>query len=144
MSTTGFSRNCDKYKLQTLLIDLESEEMDIEAMDARLDASALRKEVYDLMAAKQMLSFYGIYLEKYQDEVLKRSEYLNNKISIVEKKYNAVVGKEVAEQDLLYTLGGTLMERTEKLGKLMNAVNEFGGDGSDTKLSRRVRGEAEF
>lgn len=139
----GFARNCDKYKLDMLLTDLDYEalnEIENNSAEPRYDAMTLKNEVYDLMKDKQRLRFYGIYLEKYQNDVAERIEYLDGRISLIEKNYAALVEKEEAEENLMATLGGTRLEGNQKIAKVLNVVNEFGGYRCDKRLASKVRG----
>lgn len=132
-------RNCEKYRLATLLIDSEEDEMD-EQEETLLNANTFKKEVYDLMATRQYLIFLGIYMEKYQTDMKKKLENLDRKISVAECKYTALWKKQVADENMLATIGGAFVEGLTKFADMTDALREFYADNRTNKLIQRLNG----
>lgn len=105
-----------------------------------VNSCTLKKEVYDLMAERHRLSFIGIYLQTFQEEVCRRLEFIDRRVGVLENAHSSVLKKEDAEENMLNTLGGTWEEFNIKVSGIIHALTDFHVDKSDKRFMRRVKG----
>lgn len=115
-----FSRNCNKYGLPVLFMDVD--ETIADGVTVTTDIDSVKSELDVLTRVRERLRFMKIYLESGTQDWYEHMEHLDRKIKRFEGYYSSALKKKEAFDDLLSSLDGTCEEQNETLAKIFRGA----------------------
>lgn len=136
-----FCRNREKYELGVLLLDLNEDATKLPTEGSWRSSEDVLVDLNAVKAAKQRLIFMDYYIRKYRKDLISRLEFVDMKISHIDRLYNAMAKIEEAEtrvREMQFENGKT---GNENIAVILNAFLKFAADRDVNKLVSTAQGK---